>query len=381
MEKGAPGGRGEITLLPDTNASWADTLRPVYLVCGEDERGIRDAVHTLLARHMPQDAECMDLARYDAQEDAMEEIVASLHREPMLSSHRIVVVDGCGVLRRRDRKADADLLAKAARNPGPRSCLILMKRPDPDDSRSTGPTLTAALDAAVREVGLLVRCPALNEDGLRRWLAATVRAQGKTIAAEALTRLVSRGNDRIALGLELDKVLVYVGERKTITKADVDAVVATDPEDVVFRLVDAVCGRRTGEALRLLRELARFETRSHTLAGRFLALLQRQLRFLYQARELMAAGLGQDDLARLPQEIDEQMPTENSLRGPAWRARNSFRDARLWARQDLVRAFGAIVRCDAANKGDETGSEDPLANLEVLIVRLCDRRMGEAATH
>ncbi len=371
----------EFVVTPASGDAWLAVRQRAYLLCGDDDQSILDAARSIQERFLEEDAADFDLDDLDAETTPIEDIIGSIQREPLLGDVRMVVVRAAGILRRRDKARSADLLADAIRQLGPRSCLVLIKRPTGEVTRKGAAILTAKLDSAVRDVGAIVRCPALDQEGMVRWIEQYVAQCGKSITKEAAHRLVARGSpDRIAVGHDLDRLIAYIGSRKRIEASDVHALVAQDPEDVMFRLVDAISSRRTGEALMLLRAASRYETRPHALAGRFLALVERQLRLLYQARELRSLGVGMSELRTLPQEIAADLPNDASIVSMSWRASSYARDAAQWTRAELVQAFGLLVQCDAANKGDEAGHENPLANLEQLVILLCDRSLAMGRT-
>lgn len=364
----------ELTLTPGYGDAWLSKRHRVYMIHGEDGKMIADAVEALRQRVVEPANADFDLDELDAETVTINEIIGSVMREPLLGDTRAVVVRSCESFRRRERSRDADRLSEAIAGLGDRSCLVLVKAADEPGGRKAATALTAKLDAAVKAGGLMVRCPALDASGLAEWMATYAARAGKEISRGAAARLSQmRSGDRVALCHELEKVMAYVGDRPRIEVADVEAVTSENPEDVMFRLVDAVSARKTAEALVLLRKAIRFESRAQTLAGRFLSLLSRQLRFVYQARELDALGIRASAVGSAPTELTSQLPSEGSLASMAWKARSYARDAAHWPRKDLVQAMRLIMECDAANKGDQQGSEDPVANLETLIVRLCDR--------
>lgn len=360
--------------LPDSRHDWLSRPCRAYLVHGEDQQSIGDACQQILAHRLPTDAWDFDLDVLDAEEVPVNAIVASMQRLPLLGDLRVVLVRSCHVFRGRERARDAEALATAIMKLHDQCCVVLALSADAPGVRR-GPTIVnPKLDAAVRDVGMVVHCPLLKGRTLVTWIARYVAMAGKRITEEAAGRLADKEQaDRVTLSRELDKLIAYVGERPRIELSDVDAVATHDPEDVMFRLVSEVSARRTGPALVLLRTLAQYEARPQALAGRFLALLNRQLRLVYQMRELQAEGVRETHLSSLPPEVQAQLPGDANIATMAWKARDYARDAGRWTREELARAFEMMVRCDAANKGDESGSEDVLANLEVLIVRLCDR--------
>jgi len=342
-------------------------------VGGEDDETIREVCRLILEKHHDPSTTDFDLDVIDASQVSAGEIRSSVQREPVLGDVRFVVVQSCEVYRKREASKDVDLLVSTINKLTDRSCLVLTVKADQPTGRKPNSILTPKLDSAVREVGLVIQCPALRGDMLVRWVAQYVSQAGKQITREAAHLLSKReSTDRTSLTRELDKIIQYVGSRPCIEAADVQAVASHDPEDVIFKLLDAVSSRRTGEALTLLRIAAQYESKPQALAGRLLALLNRQFRLLYQARELRAVGVLPHQFGMLPEDLQQQLPSDASIVGMAWKGKALAHDADLWSRSELVRAFSLLVECDAANKGEETWLEDSLANLELLIVRLCD---------
>ena len=175
----------------------------------------------------------------------------------------------------------------------------------------------------------------------------------------------------MALHNELEKAICFAGDAPYITLDMVEETCSYNPEDVMFKLVDAISNRNADRALRLFHEVLRYDTKPQSVAGRFLALLARQIRMLTQAHELGRRKQDANSVKNLPAEIAAELPGDGSIVSMSWKARDLFGAARQWTREDLVRAFTLLVDCDIANKGGEEGSEDVVTNLELLILQLC----------
>jgi DNA polymerase-3 subunit delta len=93
------------------------------------------------------------------------------------------------------------------------------------------------------------------------------------------------GNDLWTLCGELEKLSVYAAGRP-VGEDDVRALVAAVRETSVFPLVDAIVEGRPPVAIKLLRQMFRQESGPQYI----LAMIQRQLRHLAVAREMLDAG-------------------------------------------------------------------------------------------
>lgn len=347
-------------------------LRALYVFYGEDDVQKDEAIALLRTVVVSPDFADFDCETLDADTTTPEEILAAAGMAPFGSSHRLVIVRGAELFRKREKQSDAERLAEGVQRLGKSSCLVL-RVAAAEDEKSRGKTLlTAKFDRAAYAVGAVVQCRALSEQGLQDWIEAECGAAGKRIEPAAAARLIQAAHgDRIALQGELEKAVCYIGDGKIITRASVDAVCSFDPEDVMFKLVEVISQRDPDRSLRLLHELLRYDNKPQSVAGKLLALLSRQFRFLWQAHELSRNRIDAAMIKTLPARIADELPSEGSITAMAWKARDLYALARLWDRESLVQAFEALLECDLANKGGQEGSTDVVTNIELLILSLC----------
>lgn len=354
-------------------------VRRVYLLYGEEEVGKWELVARIRRTLLEPGFEDMDGDELDVRSSDISAILSSAAQLPMTSERRVVVVRGAETLRRRERSADAEALAAGISRLGADSCLVLVAAPPADDRSKSRTALTAKVDAAVRDAGLVVQFERMSEEALREWAVARARTLGVRLEPEAARLLLQAAQwDRVLAGHELEKVSLLVGDRDCVTPADVEAVCTRDPEDTAFRIIDAVIQRKPNAALTLLRETLHHDPRAHGVAGRLLALLALRFRHLWQAQELMALGVNHGGLGRLDPALSADLPGDCSITAMAWKARTLFDQARVWGRADLMKAFTLMMECDAANKGGEDGAEDVVLNLEILVTRLCRQDVSPA---
>ncbi|MCG9967025.1 DNA polymerase III subunit delta [Pelotomaculum terephthalicicum JT] len=127
----------------------------------------------------------------------------------------------------------------------------------------------------------------LKKAELGRWLAQKAGAAGKkfeTGAGDAF--LESVGPSLQNLVMELDKLINYTAGREVITLTDVRRVSTPGVDDNIFAIVDAIGGKRCGEALAGIKEL--LAAKEPPL--RLLAMITRQFRLLLQVSDLTGRG-------------------------------------------------------------------------------------------
>ena len=369
----------EIILRHSNLKNLTEPLHRIYVLWGDDSRLMADAVETLKEAALDPDFADFDFDVKDADTAPLEWIAAGVAATPVGAGRRVVLVRSAEVLRRRERERDAEKLALLLpKVPG--SAVLIFTVFVPSDAAGKI-ILTRTLDKVVRQEGMLARCSAPTGDEMGQWLAEHADLMGKQLEPMAGEMLAARTQGNTALlDQELRKLVAYAGARNVITIEDVAAVVSDDGEDVMFQLVDALGTRNTHKALALLAELLRYDPRPQAVAGRLIVLLVRQLRLIWQAKELAQMGYGPGALRSLPASVTDLLPSDGSITSIPWKAQDLFRAARLWQTSELVRAFNLLAECDLANKGGEDGNADIVLNLQVLVMKLClgSRKFGEA---
>jgi len=349
-----------------------DPLRRVYCFHGEDDRQKDEAIARLREAVVDESFADFDFDLIQADSRPVEDILAAAGLAPFGSRARLVVVRGAEIYRKREKSGEAERLAAGLAALGSGSCVAL-RVGAAEDERSRGKTvLTAKLDAAIREQGILVQCRALSAEDMVDWVIAEAAQAGKQLAPDAAERIVHAGkSSRTAIANELEKAICFAGDSRAITLAMAQATSSYDPEDVMFKVVDAIVRRNADQSLRLFHEILRYDPKPQAVAGRLLALLARQLRLVAQALELSKLRIDANAVRSLPPDMAADLPSEGSIVSMAWKARDIYSQARGWTTESIADAFGWMLACDLNNKGGGEGSEDVVTNMELLILHLC----------
>ena len=185
---------------------------------------------------------------------------------------------GGGRARKRGGEVEAWLpLAEYAERMPPSTHLVLV------DAEAEG---DSALVEALRGKGEVREFRPLGPRAVNDWIRARAASTGLELSAAAARLLADFvGNDLWTLSGELEKLSVYAAGRP-VGEDDVRALVAAVRETTVFPLVDAIVEGRPAVAIKLLRQMFRQESGPQYI----LAMIQRQLRHLAVAREMLDAG-------------------------------------------------------------------------------------------
>jgi DNA polymerase-3 subunit delta len=268
-------------------------------------------------------------------------LAATLRTLPVLAPRRLVRVRGLES-KRAAKFIEGPLLAYLE-DPAETTCLIL-------EAESVDRRLRWV--KRVGQVGEVRSCTAPSKpQELRAWIEQRVRAAGKRAGSGMASALFERTGpelDRIAS--EIDKLVLYVGDRDEISPDDV-AELASDLRDfAIYELTDAIGNRRLPEALRLLsRLLAQGEAPIMVLGG-----LGNHYRRLLRASECV------------PLEADE---VRKRLSLHPYAARKLVDQVRRFDGRRLRRCLDAVRRTDEALKGGVALS--PELAIEQLVLAVC----------
>jgi DNA polymerase III subunit delta len=234
----------------------------------------------------------------------------------------------------------------------------------------------AVLDCSVRagKAGETQMRPELARAKIREAIAA---AQ-KQIDADAVEWIIERtGFSMRGLASELEKLVLFVGERRRIQVADAAAVLTSTRETGLFDLTRALDERDAGRALRAVRGL--LAQREAEIA--ILGLVAAEIRQLLVARCAIDIRLGGalDPAVAYPGFQSRILPRLAGA-GPddgsaaklsamhPFRAYNLVRAAARYSQDELLRALRAMHALDLAGK--TAGALDAVA-LETLLLDLC----------
>lgn len=313
----------------------------VYLLMGEEDLLIEQALAELLDTVIPPDERGLNLDVVRADEVPLPDVITRVDTLPFFGARRVVVVRDAD----RWNAADQERLAGYLDYGPPPSVLILV---------AAAVDRRRKLFAAVRKAGEVREFPRLKTYRLGSWVAMRAKQEGRTIERDAADALVAMvGSSLRQLTLELDKVIAFAGERARITRADVEASASRLAETTIFNLVDAVGERRTDRALRHLVDILAEEAPPYVVF-----MVARQFRLLLRARTLQA-------------QRRDQAAVQRALGVPPFLVERVLAQARNFPLDAFPGIFARLQEADRAIKS--TGH--PELALETLVVELC----GETA--
>jgi DNA polymerase-3 subunit delta len=229
----------------NSNRSAPDSIRPVYLIVGDDEGKIDAALARLRVRGEreggPGALESFGSASADGPPDA-EALLAAISAISLITSRRYLLADG---VERWTAKQAAPLVAALDSLP-PDLTVVLVARELSSKARAPK-GLAQAVESAGGEV-LRYAAPRARELPAR--LVEEAQRRGLQLEPAAARLLVERmGEGTLRLTNELDRLALWAGPGGEVTVGDLEAMVADTSQEASWTLSDAIVARDAAAAL------------------------------------------------------------------------------------------------------------------------------------
>ncbi|MBC6489736.1 DNA polymerase III subunit delta [Flavihumibacter stibioxidans] len=222
-------------------ADWKNKqFKPVYWLEGEEDYYI-DKLMQEAEHHLLTEAEAgFNLTVFYGREANWADIVNACMRYPMFSDRQVVL------LKEAQQMKDLDKLESYIANPLKSTVFVVAHKEKKVDGRSK-------LSKLLKDKTELLQTKKMYDNQLPGWTEKLVASKGYQINQKALMLLVDHiGNDLSRIDNEIDKLLINLGTRKSITEDDIEKYIGVSKEFNVFELQDAIARKDLSKALRII---------------------------------------------------------------------------------------------------------------------------------
>jgi DNA polymerase-3 subunit delta len=215
-------------------------FRPVYWLEGEEDYYI-DKLMQEAEHHLLTEAEAgFNLTVFYGREANWADVVNACMRYPMFSEYQVVL------LKEAQQMKDLDKLENYIANPLKSTVFIVGHKEKKVDGRSK-------LARLLKDKCELLQTKKMYDNQLPGWTEKLVQSKGYQINQKALLLLVDHiGNDLSRIDNEIEKLLLNLGNRTTITEDDIEQYVGISKDFNVFELQDAIARKDMAKAIRII---------------------------------------------------------------------------------------------------------------------------------
>lgn len=254
-------------------------LAPVYVLVSQEPLLLDRAQEAIRDAAVPLDLRGFNVDQIQGKGASAEQIVNVAQTLPMMAQRRLVVVRGLESM----PSAELSKLVAYLEEPNPTTVLM---------------AVCAKVDKRIKFFQRAKKLKMLHELSAPKRLAPWIRAEAESLgvklaghAAERLADVV--GSDLARLGLSLEQLALYAGDR-AISVEDVEDLIADTRERSVFELTGAIASRDPSRALVAVHGL--FEQRQSSIG--VVMMLARHMRQLGVCQAGLGERLSGSDLAK-----------------------------------------------------------------------------------
>jgi len=332
-------------------------LKPGYVFIGDEgffRRTCRDAI---LEHLIPEGMREFSFYEFDLDSAGIVEILDRARTPSLMANFQVLFVRGVKSLYGRG-KHDAEFAAIAdyVKNPDALLILIADHISIPVDLRRMDMTDKDRYERIRETLGeylSIVEFARVEEGEAVKWLNETAALHATKVDPDASRELVdSLGGDMMMISNELEKLLLYVGEKKRITLGDVETMVLAAKQRTLYELTDALSSHNRARSLEILDAMLSTGDGDEAAIGH-LYMLARTFRQM-----LVILERNVRDTRALYQVLWQ------GFRIPPFAADDVIRQARHYkSRRELTRAIRLISRADAALRTNPVSKRLVLENL------------------
>ena len=215
-------------------------FKPVYWLEGEEDFFI-DQVINYAEHNLLSEAESgFNKTVFYGKDANWADVVTACRRYPMFAERQIVL------LKEAQHMRDVEKLELYIDNPLSSTIFVVSYKEKKVDGRSKFSKL-------LKEKGEVYTTKKLYDNQLPDWTNDLVKSKGYTISNKALLLLVDHiGNDLSRMYNEIEKVIVNLSNRKSITEDDIEKYVGISKEFNVFELQEAIAAKDLPKAIRII---------------------------------------------------------------------------------------------------------------------------------
>jgi DNA polymerase III subunit delta len=351
----------------------ARKLKPGYVFIG-DEGFFRKQCRDAIVEHLvPPELRDFCLYEMDLGETDLIEILDRARTPSLMSPFQVFLVRGVKALYGRgSHDADFEAIAAYFENPNPDAVLIFIADhvsipADPRRMEMTDKERYQRIRETLGEWCGMVELGRVEESEAVRWVIETATRQGVKIENDAARELVdSLGGDMMMVSNELEKLMLFAGERKRVTLGDVETMVLAAKQRSLYELTDAISAKDRVRSLEVLEAILSSGEGDEAAIGH-LYMLAKTFRQM-----LVIAERNVRDTRALWQVLWQ------GFRVPPFAAEDIIRQARRYkSRRELTRALRLIAKADLALRSNAPSKR---LILEKLVLDLAaEPRAFEAA--
>jgi len=301
-------------------------LLPLYAIVGEQSFLREQALERLKKRVGDEGDLEFNFDSFDASIAQPDAIIAAANTLPFASGYRLIIINNI----HQAKKDMLDALGDYAQSPSPTTILAV-----------AGEKLVKStkLYKAIAKLGGVVERSNPKKKELPAIVQSLFAAQGKAVAIDIASVIVDSVGESIeALNTAVIKTATYMGDRREVSRDDIDAVVELSAEIKVWEFIEALQMRRGSSALAIFTLLLNQDNSLYLIQPAVV----RAIRELIITRSCLDAG-------------DSPAQIASVFGKPEWMVRKTIEGARMYRAEELRDGLSRLAELEYLLKTSSEG--------------------------
>lgn len=221
-----------------------NVFKPIYWLEG-DEPYFIDTVMNYAEHNILNESEAsFNLTVFYGKDAEWASVVNACRRYPMFAERQVVL------LKEAQHMRDIEKLESYVEKPLPSTVLVIAYKEKKLDARTKFSKL-------IKKNGEILSSTKLKDYELPQWTSGYIQSEGLSISHKGLQMLVDNiGSDLSRIANEIDKLVINLKGRKSITEEDIEQYIGISKEFNAFELQDALAKKDMAKAVRIIQYFA-----------------------------------------------------------------------------------------------------------------------------
>lgn len=314
-------------------------LRPFYYLYGEEDLLKSESFARLKEASLKGGLPDFNFDQFCYGDTDVARVVSAASTLPVMSPKRLVVLRDAEKL----KVGEQEMLLAYLENPSPSTILIFVGR-SADKRKKFFSTISKA--------GGLVEHSHPPEREMPKWVRWVAKKKGVDVSDGAARYLVDIiGNDLTSISSELEKLSMYVGDKKRVELEDVEAVTVDTKTRTVFQLTDAIATKNLKDSLLYLKKL--LESGESPIM--IISMIVRQLRLIWTGVDMKKRGAAEGEIRK-------------RISLPPFIFKSYLRQVKFFKEDELAKAYEKLFELDVKFKSTRIDKERAL---ELFMFQVC----------
>lgn len=229
-----------------------------------------------------------NIITYDLSNDSIESVLVEASTVSMFSDKKLILCDNAFFLTANKSLSEEELddLTKYLENSFEDVYLIFIVRDEKVDSRKK-------ITKLITKISKVFDCNKIESYKLSNYISDYIRDKGYSISSSTVELIISKvGYELSNIIKELDKMFIYKGEDKKITKEDVEDVITNNLEKNIFELTNAIVNREKDKINTIYNQLIK----SGEDPIKLIVTLSNQFRLIIQVKLMRSGGYSEKEI-------------------------------------------------------------------------------------